>query len=84
MIFNDEKYPIGYATTQNELGNAFKMLAEIKDKDSNLENAIEAYDEAMVIFTEEKYPEKYRTVLSNQVDAQSQLKNNVSTVMQNN
>jgi len=49
-IYNDEKYPEGYATVQNDLGNAFRLLAEIKDKESNLENAIGAYHEALVIF----------------------------------
>jgi hypothetical protein len=48
-------------------------LAEVRDKESNLEKAIYAYQEALKIYTKEKYPIMHQTVKSNLEEAQSQL-----------
>ncbi|MGC1120269.1 MAG: tetratricopeptide repeat protein [Candidatus Methanofastidiosia archaeon] len=41
-----------YATTQNNLGNAYETLGEVEDKSQNCKKAIAAYKEALRIFTE--------------------------------
>ena len=42
--------------TQNNIGNAYRTLAEVEDKAKNCKKAIEAYQNALKIFTEESYP----------------------------
>jgi len=42
-----EAFPIDYANTQFNLGEAYSMLAEVKDKEVNLEKARAAYTEAL-------------------------------------
>ena len=72
-IYTVESYPIYYAATQNNLGNAYSDLAMVRDKEPNLEKAFHAYQEALKIYTEEKYPIPYQSVKSNLEEAQSQL-----------
>ena len=72
-MVSPKKFPDRYATTQNNLGNAYSGLAEVRDKEANLEKAINAYQEALKIYTEEKYPIMYQTVKSNLEVARSQL-----------
>jgi hypothetical protein len=47
--------------TQYNLGTAYSDLAEVRDKGANLEKTINAYQEALKIYTEEKYPIMYQT-----------------------
>jgi len=47
---------VEYATTQNDLGNPYVDLAGVRDKESNLEKAINAYQEALKIYTVKRYP----------------------------
>ncbi|GAH38147.1 unnamed protein product, partial [marine sediment metagenome] len=51
-----KNFPLKYATTKNNLGNAYKTLAEVKDKETNCLKAIEACEEALRVFTENIYP----------------------------
>jgi tetratricopeptide (TPR) repeat protein len=60
-----DRFPMDYATTQNNLGAAYSTLAEVKEKPENCEKAITAYEEALKIFAIEKYPLYYATAISN-------------------
>jgi predicted RNA methylase len=64
-VFTVEKYPLEYAMAQNNLGNAYNKLAEVKDKETNAQNAIIACQKALEIYTIEKYPIEYTRTQSN-------------------
>jgi len=51
--------------TQNNLGTAYSDLAGVRDTESNLEKAFNAYQEALKIYTVEKHPIMYQLVESN-------------------
>ena len=59
---------------QNNLGNAYRDLAEVRDKEENLTGAIRAYEEALKIYTVEKYPLDYDFVMSNMRKAKQKMK----------
>ena len=63
--FSSKKFPDEYAQIQNNIGNTYWDLAGIRDKESNLKKAINAYQEALKIYTAESYPIKYATTQSN-------------------
>ncbi|PKP59054.1 MAG: hypothetical protein CVT89_01715, partial [Candidatus Altiarchaeales archaeon HGW-Altiarchaeales-2] len=46
-----ENFPMQYATTQNNLGNAYKTLGKVENKAKNCKNAIKCYEEALKIYT---------------------------------
>jgi tetratricopeptide (TPR) repeat protein len=60
-----EKYPIGYAMTQNNLGISYVDLAQVRDNEDNLKKAIQSYEEALKIFTVEKNPLYHNSIKSN-------------------
>ena len=72
-VISPKNLPVEYATTQNNLGNAYWNLAGIRDKESNLEKAINAYQEALKIRTLEKYPIDYAMTQNNLGTAYSDL-----------
>jgi len=72
-IISPKNLPLEYAITQNNLGNAYRDLAGVRDKETNLEKAITAYQEVLKIYTEEKYPIIYQKVSSNLEAAQREL-----------
>ena len=41
---------------QNDLGVAYGILAEVRDKETNAKNAISAFQKALEVYTVEKYP----------------------------
>ncbi len=51
-----EQFPIHYAMTQNNIGNAYRTLAEVEDKALNCKKAIEACQNALKIITVEQFP----------------------------
>jgi tetratricopeptide (TPR) repeat protein len=51
--------------TQNNLGNAYRTLAEVREKDENAKRAISAYEAALEIRTIEKYPVDYAMTQNN-------------------
>jgi tetratricopeptide (TPR) repeat protein len=57
-----EEYPVGYAMIQNNLGAAYRSLAEVKNREVNLAKAVSAYEEALKIYTAEKYPLYHKRV----------------------
>ena len=55
-VYTLKDYPIDYAMTKNNLGNAYGTLAEVKDKEGNCSKAITAFKESLKVFTEIDYP----------------------------
>ena len=51
--------------TQTNLGNAYRTLAEVREKEENAERAISAYEAALGIYTIEKYPVDYARAQNN-------------------
>lgn len=53
------KFPDKYALAQFKKGLAYVRLAEVRDKEINAQNAINAFQKALEIFTADKYPFEY-------------------------
>jgi tetratricopeptide (TPR) repeat protein len=51
-----EKFPLQYASTQNNLGTAYWMLAELRNKEADLGMAIGCYRAALKIYAKERLP----------------------------
>lgn len=60
-----ERFPMDYAMTQNNLGNAYNTLAEVEAKADNCKKAIRAYEESLKVFTKDEFPETYPLVEDN-------------------
>jgi tetratricopeptide (TPR) repeat protein len=60
-----ERFPMPYATTQNNLGNAYSMLAEVEGKAGNCKEAIRAYEEALKVRTLDRFPMDYAMTQNN-------------------
>jgi tetratricopeptide (TPR) repeat protein len=60
-----DAFPVDYATTQNNLGNAYGVLAGVRDKESNLEKAIAAYEEALRVYTFDAFPVNHAMTQNN-------------------
>ena len=59
-IRTENKYPIQFAECKFGLGKAYLSLSGYEDKTENYHKAIASFDDALKIFTEEKFPENYR------------------------
>jgi hypothetical protein len=51
--------------TQNNLGTAYQELSEIEDKADNCKKAIQAFDEALKVYTPDAFPYYYEMVIRN-------------------
>jgi tetratricopeptide (TPR) repeat protein len=60
-----ERAPLDYAMTQNNLGAAYRNLAEIEDREGNLRLAIAAYEAALEHYTPERAPLDYAMTQNN-------------------
>ncbi|TAK60247.1 MAG: tetratricopeptide repeat protein, partial [Bacteroidetes bacterium] len=60
-----EEFPMDYAMTQNNLGNAYSTLAEVEEKSANCKHAIRAYESALKVFSKEEFPEVYPLIIAN-------------------
>jgi len=58
-FYTFKDHPYDYATTQNNLGNAYGNLAGVRDKEKNLGLAIDAYRDALKVHTLEAFPVNY-------------------------
>ncbi|MFQ5956482.1 MAG: hypothetical protein ACE5KK_01780 [Candidatus Brocadiales bacterium] len=58
-------HPNDYAMTQNNLGNAYRCLAGVKDKEKNLELAMKAFHEALRVHTRDAFPINYAGIRFN-------------------
>jgi tetratricopeptide (TPR) repeat protein len=54
-----------YGTAQNNLGNAYRTLTEVEGKAENSKRAIEAYDEALEVYTRDRFPMDYAMTQNN-------------------
>lgn len=54
-----------YAATQNNLGVAYRALAEEEDKSENCLNAINSYQSALKIYTYKNFPIQYGSTQNN-------------------
>ncbi len=62
---SEAEHPEIYAHIMNNLGIAYRTLAEVRDKEKNLTEAIRAYEEALKIRIVEKYPVNYAATQNN-------------------
>ena len=51
--------------TQNNLGNAYRTLAEVEAKAANCRKAIAACEAALTVYTRERFPMQYGTTQNN-------------------
>jgi hypothetical protein len=65
MVYTIDRFPLQYATTQNNIGGACTTLAQEEDRTRNCDRAAEAYQEALRVFTKTSYPAQYGIVKSN-------------------
>ncbi len=49
-VITRERFPMQYGLTQNNLGNAYRTLAEVEDKAANSHKAIAAYKAALTVY----------------------------------
>jgi tetratricopeptide (TPR) repeat protein len=63
--YTPERAPLDYATSQNNLGNAYCDLAEIEDREENLRLAIAAYEAALAYRMPERAPLDYAGTQNN-------------------
>jgi tetratricopeptide (TPR) repeat protein len=73
-VYSITEYPLGYAATYNNLGNAYSSLSEIQDKEGNVTKAIKAFEEALKVYTLGKYPVQFRMVTSNMEQAKRKIR----------
>ena len=60
-VYRKEEYPVDYAMTQNNLGNAYRHLpsATPKERRENLRKSMECYGEALEVWRKDEYPENF-------------------------
>ena len=64
-VWTLERFPMDYAMTQNNLGNAYGTLGEIEEKAQNCKLAVKAYQEALEVWTLERFPMDYAMTQNN-------------------
>ncbi len=64
-LYTIDKFPMVYAMTQNNLGTAFRTLAEVENKKENCKKAITAYQEALTVYSLERFPMDYAMTQNN-------------------
>jgi tetratricopeptide (TPR) repeat protein len=57
--------PLNYASTQNNLGVAYRDLSEISEREANLRRAVAAYEQALRFRTEQAAPLDYASTQNN-------------------
>jgi len=63
--WTNDNNPESYAVTRNNLGNAYRTLAEVEDQVDNCKRAIESYQEALKVKTVERFPIQYAMTQNN-------------------
>jgi CHAT domain-containing protein len=68
QVFTLEEFPLDWATTQNNLGNAYRnrILGNLEE---NLAQAIQCFQHALQVFTRETAPQDWAMVQNNQGNA---------------
>jgi tetratricopeptide (TPR) repeat protein len=70
QVFTREAFPQDWATTQNNLANAYSDRIR-GEKADNLEQAIAGYENALQVFTREAFPQDWATTQNNLANAYS-------------
>ncbi len=65
VYYIPETEPLDYAMTQNNLGSAYWLLAQIEDREANLKRSVAAYEAALVYRTSEAAPLDYAGTQNN-------------------
>ncbi len=65
---------IEYAYIQRRKGDSYIKIAEKNNKEENLKKAIKAYEEALKIYSVEKYPDYYRSISKKLQNLRKELK----------
>ncbi|MGR8935510.1 MAG: hypothetical protein ACU837_14125 [Gammaproteobacteria bacterium] len=60
-----QRQPVAWAKTQNDLGNALRTLGELELHAEFLKAAINSYAAALQVFTRERYPSKWSKLHTN-------------------
>jgi tetratricopeptide (TPR) repeat protein len=72
-VYTRDRFPMDYGATQNNLGAAYSILAEVEAKAENSKRAIEAYEEALKVRTRDRFPMQYGMTQNNLGAAYSRL-----------
>jgi len=64
-IYTFERLPREYAATQNNLGNTYRILAEVDDRVENCNKAIDSHKKALRIYTLAGFPRDYAMTQNN-------------------
>lgn len=64
-IWTRDKVPLGWATTQLNLGSALARLGERESCTARLDEAAEAFRAALLVYERDKYPQDWAGTLSN-------------------
>jgi tetratricopeptide (TPR) repeat protein len=64
-VYTPAHLPLQYAMTQNNLGNAYRTLAEVEGKAENCKRAIEAYERALKVYTPARFPLQHAMTQNN-------------------
>jgi len=51
--------------TYYNIGNIYKILAEVENKNENCERATSAYEEALKVYTQEQFPSECKKIKEN-------------------
>ena len=61
-VFSLKRLPSVYGVIQLNLQSLARELAEVEQNTQWYSKAFKAYDEALKVYTKEKYPEKYSSI----------------------
>ena len=65
ILYSKKDFPMNYALTQNNLGNAYGTLAKVENPVNNCETAIKAYKSSLTIYNFEDFPRDYALTQNN-------------------
>ena len=64
-IRTQDRFPMQFAATQNNLGTAYGTLAEVEDKAGNCKLAIQASRAALEVYTQDRFPMQFAASQNN-------------------
>jgi len=65
LTLDAKKEPQSWASTQNNLGEAYRNLSDVRDKEQNLGKAITSYEAALEERTRERFPQDWAMTQNN-------------------
>jgi len=64
-VYTIDRFPMDYAMTHNNLGYAYRVLAEVEEKSENCKKAISSFEEALKVYTIDRFPMQYAIIRNN-------------------